>query len=158
MSTSGLSREHCRKATNMALAAAVGAYHHRATVHYTEGSRRWSGIAGDHKWWRGETPPYADCSAFATWCIWNGLHHFGVRDVVNGQHWNGGFTGTMLAHGRHESSPFPGCAIIYGPGEGSHTALYTGGGLVVSHGNEAGPLLLPWRYRTDAVRIRSYIY
>ena len=157
--TSGLGREHARSATNMALQAAVLGYHHRASIHYTEGAQRWSGISGYKKAWRGQYPPFADCSAYVTWCLWNGLDHFHVRDIVNRCAWRAGFTGTMLEHGRRVDSPFPGCAVIYGtryPGE--HTAIYTGGGLVVSHGSEPGPLLLPWRYRGDVLSIRSYIW
>lgn len=152
-STSGLSRAHVTKATNMALQAVVLGYHRRSEMHYTEGGTRWEGIDSDRKAWRGEVPFQEDCSSFYTWGVWNGLDHFHVRDVVNGQRWRAGFTGTMLEHGRHVRSPFPGCAIIYD----GHTAMYTGGGLVVSFGSEIGPLLLPWRYRTDIVAIRSYI-
>lgn len=142
----------------MTLQAAVLGLHHAPSIHYTQGSSRWEGIDRHRKAWRGEYPNEADCSAYVTWCIWNGLDHFGVRDTVNGLGWRAGYTGTMLQHGRRVSNPFPGCAVIYGPGTGEHTALYTGGGLVVSHGSEAGPLLLPWRYRSDVHSIRSYIY
>src|SRR6185437_13452484 len=87
----------------------------------------------------GRFPNEADCSSFAGWCYWNGLHvHLGHTDIVNGEHWLGGYTGTMLEHGRRVSSPIAGDAIIYGrswPGE--HVAIFTGGGLVVSHGSEA---------------------
>lgn len=142
----------------MTLQAAVLGLHHAPSIGYTQGSSRWEGIDRHRKAWRGEYPNEADCSAYVTWCIWNGLDHFGVRDTVNGLGWRAGYTGTMLQHGRRVSRPFPGCAVIYGPGTGEHTALYTGGGLVVSHGSEAGPLLLPWRYRPDVHSIRSYIY
>jgi hypothetical protein len=157
--TSGLSRDQARNATNMALQAAVLGYHHRASIHYTEGGQRWSGINGHKKAWRGQYPPFADCSAFVTWALWNGLDHYHIRDVVNRLAWRAGYTGTMLEHGRKVDSPFPGCAIIYGSGyPGAHTALYTGGGLVVSHGSEPGPMLIPWRYRSDVLSIRSYIW
>jgi hypothetical protein len=163
MSYSGLSQAHCRQATNLALQAAVLGYHHAPSIHYTQDSRRWEGIARGLKAWKGEFPHYADCSSYLTWCLKCGLSHFdkpGHRfpDIVNGQHWLAGFTGTLLEHGRRVRNPFPGCAIIYGPGAGEHTALYTGGGLVVSHGSERGPLLVPWRYRSDVHSIRSYIY
>ncbi len=159
MSLSGLSAAHCHTATNMALQAAVLGYHKRSHINYTEGSGRWDGIDHNRKAWRGEYPYYADCSAYVTWCLWNGLHHYGVRDVVNGAHWQGGFTGTMVHHGRTVHKLFPGCAVIYGPGEsGTHTAIYTGGGLVVSHGNQAGPQLLRYNYRSDIKVYKSYIY
>jgi hypothetical protein len=159
MSVSGLSRHHARQAVNWTLQAAVLAYRNRNRIGYTQGPLRWSGIDRHADASEGAFPHYADCSAFVTWCLWNGLHvHLGHTDIVNGQHWRAGYTGTLLQHGRRVASPQPGDAIIYGstfPGE--HTALYTGGGLVVSHGSEAGPLLLPWRYRSDVLSIRRYI-
>ncbi len=158
MTPSGLSPDHRRKAINMALQAAVLGYHNREAIHYTQGPKRWEGIDQHRKAWRGEYPNYADCSAYVTWCLWNGLDHFGEPDIVNRQRWLAGYTGTMLQHGESVSSPRPGDAIIYGisyPGE--HTAIYTGGGLVVSHGSEPGPLLIPWRYRPDVLSIRRYI-
>jgi hypothetical protein len=159
MSVSGLSPAHVRKAVNLTLQAAVLGLHHAPEIHYTQGELRWQGIDRHRDASKGQYPNWGDCSAYLGWCFWNGLHlHLGHSDIVNGDHWQGGYTGTMLAHGRRVSSPIPGDAIIYGnswPGE--HTALYTGGGLVVSHGSEAGPMLLPWRYRSDVLSIRRYI-
>ena len=158
MSVSGLSPAHHKKAVNMTLQAAVLGFKHKEQVHYTEGPERWSGIDQDRKAWRGQVPTYADCSAYVTWCLWNGLDHFHYPDIVNGQKWRAGYTGTMMQHGVLVSSPLPGDAVIYGtawPGE--HTALYTGGGLVVSNGSEPGPFLLPIRYRPDILQIRRYL-
>lgn len=152
-SVSGLSAEHRHKATNMALQAAVLWLHHKDQIHYTEGSQRWECIDRDIKAWRGEYAHHGDCSSSLTAWVWSGLDHFHVRDTVNGLHWRAGNTESMLDHGRRVRSLFPGCAVIYN----GHTALYTGGGLVVSHGSEAGPLLLPWNYRSDIVSLRSYI-
>lgn len=153
-----LTAQQKHSAVNLALQAAVLGYHHRDNIHYTQGSLRWQGISRNRKAWKGEYPNYADCSAYVTWCLWCGLHHYLQPDVVNGQRWLAGYTGTMLRHGRVVSQPLPGDAVIYGHGwPGEHTALYTGGGLVVSHGSEAGPLLLPWRYRGDVLSIRRYI-
>lgn len=158
MSVSGLSPAHVHRAVNMTLQAAVLGMHHAPVIHYTQDERRWQGIDRDRKAWRGEYPNWADCSAYVTWCLWNGLDHFHHSDTVNGEHWRAGYTGTLLEHGRVVWVPIPGDAIIYGPGwPGEHTALYTGGGLVVSHGSEAGPMLLPWRYRPDVLSIRRYI-
>lgn len=158
-SVSGLSAEHVHKAVNMTLQAAVLTYHHAPVVHYTqEAGPRWEGIHRGLKSWRGEYPHYADCSSFATWCLWQGLDHFHHSDTVNGEHWRAGYTGTLLVHGKHVGTPIPGDLIIYGNGwPGEHTAVYTGGGLVVSHGSEAGPFLLPYRYRQDVLAIRRYI-
>lgn len=157
MSVSGLSERHRKEAVNGALQAAVLGLHHAPAIHYTQGEARWQGIDRHRDASRGQFPNWADCSAFVTWCYWNGLYLRGHHsDIVNGQGWRAGYTGTLLQHGRAESSPIPGDAIIYGPGTGEHTALYTGGGLVVSHGSEAGPMLIPWDYRGER-RIRRYI-
>ncbi len=167
MTPSGLSPEHRRKAINMALQAAVLGYHHRDQIHYTQGPKRWEGIDSHRKAWRGEYPNNADCSAYVTWCLWSGLDHFHEPDIVNRQRWLAGYTGTMLQHGEAIRRPEPGAGVIYGSNNpndypsgqvtGEHTAIYTGGGLVVSHGSEPGPLLIPWRYRSDVLSIRRYI-
>jgi hypothetical protein len=158
VSVSGLSPAHARQAVNLTLQAAVLGLHHAPAIHYTQGSSRWQGIDHDLKAWRGQYPTEADCSSFATWCLWNGLDHFHHSDTVNGEHWRAGYTGTLLQHGKHVSTPLPGDLILYGTGfPGEHTAVYTGGGLVVSHGSEAGPLLLPWRYRSDVMAVHRYI-
>lgn len=159
MSVSGLSNRHAREAVDGVLQAAVLGVHHAAAQRYTQGPMRWQGIDRRRDASQGQFPTYSDCSAFATWCYWNGLYLRGHHtDIVNGERWEAGYTGTMLAHGVHVGEPEPGDAIIYGsawPGE--HTAIYTGGGFVVSHGGDPGPLLLPWRYRTDVLSIRRYI-
>jgi hypothetical protein len=159
-SVSGLSPEHAKEAVNAALQAAVLGLHHEPQIHYTMGGARWSGINGNRNAAKGQYPVWADCSSYVTWCYWNGLTQRGVRhsDIINGQNWREGYTGTMLHHGHNVSSPIPGDAVIYGSGwPGGHTALYTGGGLVVSHGSESGPHLLRWRYRGDVLAIKRYI-
>lgn len=147
-----------KKAINLMLQAAVLGLHHAQGLHYSMGPERWQGIAYRRVAIRGLYPAVADCSSFYTWCAWNGLYvPFKYPDVVNGQGWHAGWTGTMMEHGHRVASPLPGDAVIYGPGpNGSHTAIYTGGGLVVSNGSESGPLLLPWRYRADVLSVRRY--
>lgn len=158
-SVSGLSPAHVHKAVNMTLQAAVLALHHAPAIHYTQGAERWQGIDRGLKAWRGEYPTEADCSAFATWCLWNGLDHFHHSDTVNGQRWRAGFTGTLLQHGRRVRSPRPADLIIYGRSwPGDHTAVYTGGGLVVSHGTEAGPNLVRWNQMgIPVLSVRRYL-
>jgi hypothetical protein len=56
-----------------------------------------------------------------------------------------GFTGSFLMHGKHVTTPAPGDIVVYGGGTGHHAALVVSGGgdpLTVSHGSEAGPLLI----------------
>jgi len=159
-SVSGLSEQHAKEAVNAAIQAAVLGLRHAPAIHYTQGGSRWEGINAVKVAAHGQYPSYADCSSYVSWCFWNGLTQRGVAhsDLVNGLAWRAGYTGTMLRHGAVVGAPVPGDAIIYGAGwPGGHTALYTGGGLVVSHGSEGGPYLLPWRYRSDVLSIRRYI-
>lgn len=106
-----------------------------------------------------------NCSAFATWCLWNGLYlAFGLGDVVNGQHWKAGFTGTMAEHGRevvHLAKVLPGDCVLYGPAPSyEHVAIVVsnknGKPIVVSNGSDPGPFLLPYNYRPVG-QIRRYI-
>jgi hypothetical protein len=151
-------------ARNRAVNAARLCYNNRAAVHYTQGAARWDGINKQMHANKGQYPKYADCSSFATWCIWNGLQPPGVPDVVNGQQWKAGYTGTMLNHGIVVSaaSAQPGDCVLYGPrgSNGSHTAICVTAGpvpTVISHGSEAGPYLLAYNYRGDVMSIRRYI-
>lgn len=163
---SGLSPQRRAVAREIAVTAAMLGYHNAPNVHYTMGARRWQGIDLDLKAYRGEYPRYADCSAFVTWCLWNGLDHYNIRDTVNGAAWKAGFTGTMLSHGKrvlHAENWLPGDAVIYGVKgtTGEHTAILVDCDrpvpLVVSHGSEGAPYLLPWNYRSDAIDIRRYV-
>lgn len=160
-SISGLSAKHRIEARDLAVRAALLGLSNREVIHYTQGARRWEGISRDLKAYKGEFPHYADCSSFATWCLWNGLDHFGVRDTVNGAGFRAGYTGTMLTHGkqvRNSANWLRGDLFIYGHGHpGSHVAIHIGGGIVISHGSEAGPFKLKWNYRSDLMQVRRYI-
>lgn len=148
-------------ARDMAMQAAFLGVHNEPAIHYTQGPQRWSGINGNKKAWRGQFPNYADCSAFVTWCLWQGLDHYHVRDVVNGLNWKAGYTGSMLEHGEvitkgHQLQR--GDAVIYGPAtNGTHTAIYVGGGKVISHGSEHGPNLCSINLGLPIKSIRRYI-
>jgi hypothetical protein len=166
-SVSGLSARHRAEARDRVYRAAMLGYKNRDQIHYTQGSQRWQGIADTRKSQMGQYPNYADCSAFATWCIWNGIYvKFGVRDTVNGAAWKAGYTGTMLSHGKlvqHLASVRVGDCVIYGRRNttGAHTAIVVGRRngqiMVVSHGSEGGPFYLPYNYRSDIMCIRRYI-
>jgi hypothetical protein len=160
-SVSGLSPIHRVRARDLAVSAALLTIRKAPEIHYTQGGLRWQGIDKELKAWKGQYPLYADCSSAATWWLWQGLDHFGVRDVVNGQDWNWGYTGTMLRCGRrveHQANWRRGDLFIYGQGwPGAHVAMYLGGGKVASHGSEGGPYLLPWNYRSDLLSVRRYI-
>jgi|SRR5437868_9307067 len=164
---SGLSSAHRIRARDLAIQAALLGLHNAPAIHYTQGAKRWQGIDNHLKSWRGEYPKYADCSAFTTWCLWNGLDHFHVRDVVNGAAWKSGYTGTQLDHGERIDGRFkPQRAdlVLYGTGyPGHHVAIVIGRRkadgklMVVSHGSEGGPYFLPFDYRSDVMQLRRYI-
>jgi hypothetical protein len=161
-SVSGLSSAHRAHARHVVARGAALLLSHPSEVHYTQSAERWEGIARRLLVSRGEYPHHGDCSSTATWLLWNALEHaYGVRDVVNGDSWRGGFTGTMLQHGkpvRHEGNVQVGDLAIYGRGyPGEHVAVCLGGGVVFSHGSEAGPFKLALHYRPDILAIRRYI-
>jgi hypothetical protein len=161
-SVSGLSearREHARDVINRGVVLLMK---EPAGVHYTQGASRWEGIDKNLQVVKGQYPHYGDCSSTATWLLWNGLYvPYGVHDIVNGENWRAGFTGTMLHHGKpvqHRSNIRVGDLVIYGSGgSGEHVALCIGGGKVFSHGSEAGPFILDIDYRRDIMSIRRYI-
>jgi hypothetical protein len=166
-SVSGLSKSQRINARSRARDAAWLCYSNRGRVHYTQGARRWDGINKKMNARMGAYPKYADCSSFATWCLWNGLFiPFDCKDTVNGTNWRAGYTGTMLNHGKevvHIENTLIGDCVIYGGGTGSHTAMIVKGGnvvktpMVMSHGSEPGPFYVPYNYRSDINCIRRYI-
>lgn len=167
-SISGLNKTQRIKCRDRVVAAAYLALYNKSRVHYTRGSSRWQGIARKLNARKGQYPRYADCSAFATWCLWNGLHlGFGKSDTVNRHNWRGGFTGTMLASGKrvHNLTYVQrGDVAIYGRGRpGSHCAIVVGRRrsdgkiMCVSHGSERGPFLVPLHYRRDLMQVRRFI-
>jgi hypothetical protein len=133
---------------------------HIAQVHYTQGTARWQGIKDRKLVKSGQFPTQGDCSSIATWLLWNALHvGLDLGDVVNGRNWAAGFTGTMLQHGRAvpASSATVGDLVIYGThAPGVHVAVSIGGGMVFSHGSEAGPFKLRLKYRPDVLSVRRY--
>ena len=161
-----LSKAQRERARARAASAALLGYHHRARVHYTQGSARWSGIKGKRNSRQGEYPFYADCSAYATWCLWNALYvTYRKRDVVNGAAWKAGFTGTQISHGRPVKAGelLPGDLVFYANrGQTpTHVAIVVGRRnrktMVISHGSDSGPLYVPYDYRRR-VGYRRYIH
>lgn len=158
MSISGLDRTQRIAARDLTVKAALLGLHHAQQIHYTQGPQRWEGIQHKLVAAKGRFPFHADCSSFVTWCLWNGLHHtFKVDDIVNGTHWQSGYTGTLAQHGRqviHLANVLPGDVVLYGPAPTfEHTAIVVGYDhkipVVVSNGSEPGPFLLPYNYRGD---------
>jgi cell wall-associated NlpC family hydrolase len=142
---------------------ALAGVQQRGSIHYTQAAHRWygitNGIIGPDR-----QPHYADCSAYATWCVWSARKTIRGKvgaDTINGEAWRWGYTGTMLEHGalHHHGVDawYPGRTLIfYGKPSVVHVAIYVGRGMVVSHGSESGPLYLPWNYRPDFNQARAY--
>jgi cell wall-associated NlpC family hydrolase len=163
-SISGLSAAKRREARHIAVRAAQLALAHAPIVHYTQSPSRWEGIARGLRVDRDQFPKNADCSSFTSWCLWNGLKvRFGIGDTVNGANWTGGFTGTMLEHGKPVTNVARaklGDLVLYGRvgnTASQHVAIHVGGGMVISHGSEAAPFKLRWNYRSDVIGFRRYI-
>jgi len=86
-------------------------------------------------------PFTTDCSGFAIVCYRTAAAPDPSGNAYSGQ----GFTGSFLTHGKHVNTPAAGDIVVYGGGNGHHAALCVSGGsdpLTVSHGSEAGPLLI----------------
>jgi hypothetical protein len=164
-SASGLSRDQRIRCRDRVVQAAKLALANKTQVHYTQGPKRWDGIKNHRNAALGQFPVNADCSSFATWCLWNGLMlRFGLGDVVNGAGWTGGYTGTMLDHGmvvQHPSNALRGDCVLYGEPPGAHVTIVVhnlnGVPMVISHGSEPGPYYLSYNYRSDVHQIRRYI-
>ena len=127
--------------------------------------QRWDGIANKRTSAHGLFPTQADCSSFATWCLWNALFlMWGKGDRVNGAGWTAGFTGTMLDHGvrvEHAANALRGDCVFYEvpPDDTRHVAIVVtriGGLHVISHGHESGPHFVPWDH-WPVTQIRRYI-
>jgi hypothetical protein len=165
-SVSGLNANQRTKVRELVKNAAMLGYRNKGNVHYTQGNQRWQGIDRNMKAARGQYPRYADCSAYVTWCEWNGLSYYGVKDVVNQLRWKGGYTGTLLKCGKRIykiKNVRVGDCVIYGrPGtNGKHASIVVGRKngvpMVISHGSESGPHYVKYNYRNDVMQIRRYI-
>lgn len=159
----GLSTEQRIVARNRAVEAALLGLRFAPALHYTQDERRWDGIRHHLSARHGKFPRHADCSSFATWCLWNGLFlSFGLPDTVNGGDWEYGNTDTMHSHGRRvtRAGLVRADLILYGrPGvhRTHHVAIAIGGGLAVSFGSERGPFKVKINYRRDILAYRRYI-
>lgn len=89
--------------------------------YYTMGAARWQGVDavfGKTKVIKGLIPKLrsGDCSAGYTRWVLHGLQQSLGRvphDIVNGAHWNAGFTGTIMGVCEHVTSAKVGDAILY---------------------------------------------
>lgn len=133
------------------------------SLNYTQGPLRWEGINKNLRYTQGKVPTHGDCSSTHTYLLWVALTHFDVdRDIVNGQNWRAGYTGTILNHGKpvvHLNNVKVGDAIVYGrPGStGAHVVTSLGGRKAFSHGSQGGPYLVDIHYRGDIIAVRRSI-
>lgn len=169
-SASGLSPEHVAQDRELDARISRLLVEHAQSVRYTQGGLRWEAITGNVIPWdshgklNGRFLLHGDCSSTSTWKgDWVVLHHHsGVkRDVFNGQAFKAGYTGTMVVRGKevaHQSNWKVGDRLFYGRSRSDteHVTDYMGGGVVFSHGGDAGPYFLRWNYRPDHVATRRY--
>lgn len=161
---SGLSDEHAAHARRVILKDVKNMMAHKSIIHYTQGPSRFEGIVTKRTHLHNTFPKHCDCSATHTWLLWDAIARpYGVRDLVNHANWLAGYTGTMYKSGKavkHDSNLKVGDGIFYGDQGGGipeHVATYIGGGIVFSHGSEAGPYILRLDYRSDRRMSRRYI-
>src|SRR5262245_8420599 len=140
------------QARDRAVQAAWLGYNNKARLHYTQGGNRWEGIAQRKNAKRGHYPNNADCSSFATWCLWNGLYLVLLhKHVVNTTSWRSVYPGTRHSTGQplaKTSQALPGNLVLYGRGHPSaHVAIVVavknGVPMLMSHGSEACPFYVP---------------
>jgi hypothetical protein len=141
--------------------AALLGYRHKNQIHYTQAPRRWDGISNRCRSHLGRYPLNADCSSYVTWCLWDAFGGPNAGpDVVNGQSWKAGYTGSLKQHGRRVSleNAMPGDLVHYGGGTGVHVTIIVGKNKVVSHGQESGPHLIAPNYPGNAgiTEVRRY--
>lgn len=155
---------------------ALAALAQQGRMEYTQTARRWSGIAGGLRRYKGQTPPSADCTSLISWVYWDALKveiNRGLGDVLNGEQWRGGYTGTMLRgdHGKviargvaaaRRVKLLRGDVVLYGvPGTtGKHGAIVVDPEhrLCVSFGSQGGPYLVKLDYRADVMVVKRFIY
>lgn len=156
--------------------AALAALAQQGRMTYTMGPARWSGIVRKLRRYKGQTPPSADCTSLISWIYWDALKveiNRGLGDILNGQRWEGGYTGTMLDSRRGKVVArgvtaarlvklLRGDVVLYGvPGTtGAHGAIVVDPGrrLCVSFGSQGGPYLVKLDYRTDVIAVKRFIY
>lgn len=151
------------KQRDMVMQACALGVAHSSSIHYTEGNLRWTWHNPHiHLAWRGQYVLWYDCSAFSHYALFNAKHHYPPgHDNVSNSNWTGGYTGSMIHNGlRVHSNLQRGDQVLYGNplGATGHVATYIGGGWVISHGSEIGPIKVSMHYRSDIYGFWRYIY
>lgn len=135
---------------------------HAPEVNYTEGPQRWSAISEGLRFAEGKYLTEGDCSSTVTWLLWNVLHtSFGLDDIVNGEDWKAGYTGTLAQHGKPvmwDTNVEIGDVILYGTAwPYVHCTMALSNSECFSHGSQAGPFRESIDYRPDRKMIRRFI-
>jgi hypothetical protein len=149
--------------TPVCVQAAMVAMNNRGLVHYSQSTRMMivrygiKPLAKLIDWFKRGKQLWEDCSSSST-----GFYYIEGRPDPNDCGYNGlGYTGTLVVHGTRVSTPQPGDLGFYGSGWPYHhvvicVGIKNGVPMVVSHGSENGPLLLPYNYRGDFSHWRRY--
>ena len=87
-----------------------------------------------------------------------------LGDIVNGEGWTQGYTGTMKDHGlpvQHDANLLRADCVHYGSGETEHVTIIVGRSagvpMVVSHRSDDCPCYTNYDYRNDITGFRRYI-
>ena len=130
---------------------------------YSQGSDRWNPIESGASPVTGKMWTVGDCSSVGTWVVWHGVRRTGP-DIVNGQRWNGGYTGTQIEFGRRITTGMyvPGDLAFYGSGTMAHVVFCVEPGTAAtavwgSHGSAGGPYRVRLHYRGDFNHARRYV-
>jgi hypothetical protein len=164
-------RHPCRSAREVVVEAALLALDSRGQIVYSGRNRetvgrRWQGIEDEVA--PPEVPRYADCSSFATWCLWL-AREFGAEDPSS-REWAPGSTHTMEGHGRAVSiaNARPGSLFFYfNEAWGGHVGVMVERvadiPMIVGFGREGGPAYVRYDYRVktlgwnDLRSVKDYI-
>jgi hypothetical protein len=165
---SRLTDKQAAHARELLVRSAKNMVKHKTKVVYSQAYNRQEAMRKRKTITRGEYPATADCSSTVWWMLWDAMgRNYKVKDIVcKTDGWNPNqtvYTGSMFRNGKavvHDKNLKVGDLIFYGTQSGgipSHVCMYIGGGLVFSHGSNAGPYICKLDYRSDRRMSRRYI-
>lgn len=138
--------------------ASVGVVH-AVNIDYTQRfPDRWSWANPLARSIKGQYPRRTDCSGYVSWVYEDALMWLKLGDILNGLNFKGGWTGTMVQHGRRvsPSAARSGDVAFYGDQTVPyHTALCIGNGRAISHGRPEGPEIV--KLDSSVTQYRRYL-